>query len=137
MILKICCFYVLVRYLAEPCRTSTKPQFTNKYVAQPLSESQVLLVWNKPLGPGYKYRIQVNISNIILKEIRGTLGFGSIQTVVVNGLLPNTEYSITAQHECESNPDVYSKVKTQLAKTYASGKSLQLRFTTKVTTKVV
>ncbi len=118
----IYCFYVSVRYLAVSCLKTSKPKYAKELAVQPLSESQVLLVWNKPLGPGYKYRIQVNVSNILLKEIKGTLGFGSIQTVVVNGLLPSTAYSFTAQHECEAKPGVYSKVKSLPATTLGPGK---------------
>ncbi len=64
----------------------------------------------------------MNISNVLMKQIDGPLGFGSIAAVVVNGLLPNTDYGFAVQHECTANRKVYSSPRNISTKTLGEGK---------------
>ncbi len=102
--------FVLVHYKPEPCFIGRVRGVTKLFV-QPLSDSQVLVVWSKILGSGFRYRIRANVSNVVVRELTGATSFGSVQAYVVNGLQPKTDYTVSAQHECESNPGVYSKEK--------------------------
>ncbi len=88
-----------------------------------LSDSQVLLVWTKDLGPGYRYRVSVNMSGTVTREIDRSMGFGSIGAVVVNGLMPNQQYGFVVKHECEAYPTKYSYNKYALVTTLEPGKN--------------
>ncbi len=107
-----------------PCKISTHPQKPKYLAAKAISDSQVLLVWTSQLGPGYRFRINVNVSDVPIKQIVGPLGFGDIAAVVVNGLLPSTTYKFAVEHECEENLKTYSYAAKQPVATLAPGKGL-------------
>ncbi len=117
-------FYILARILSVPCDLQ-KPKKPLKASAVAVSESQVLVMWSKPLGPGYNFRVVVKLRDVILKVLTGETGFGNSKAIVVNWLQPNIEYNFTMEHECAVNPGHYSKVKYVLASTLKKGNSLQ------------
>ncbi len=81
-------------------------------------------MWTSQLGPGYRFRINVNASDVPIKQIVGPLGFGDIAAVVVNGLLPSTTYKFAVEHECEENLKTYSYAFRKTTATLAPGEDL-------------
>ncbi len=115
---------ILAHILPVACKLSPtshapKPKDFNVKV---ISSSQVLLVWTKDLGPGYRYRISVNMTDIVMREIEGSMGFGRIGAVVINGLIPAKEYGFVVKHECEAFPKKYSYNKYAKVQTLDAGK---------------
>ncbi len=105
------------------CYAKNKVYGATNYVARPISASQVLIVWQKKLGPGYKFRIRTNVGAVVIKDLEGTLSFGRVQAYVVNGLQPSTEYTFFIRQECDLKPGDYSAEKNMTAKTLDPGKS--------------
>ncbi len=114
-------FQILGHVLPVKCDT-TAPQTAKSITAQPISDSQILLVWTSQFGPGYRYRISINMSDVFIRQIEGPMGYGNIGAVVVNGLLPSMKYGFAIQHECEDKPKMYSIPKNKTATTLDLGK---------------
>ncbi len=93
------------------------------YKALALSESQILLVWDKPIGPGYNFKVEVKIGTAIVKVILGEMGFGNAKAVAIDGLQPITTYTFLIYHSCTSVPGQYSTAKTTSTATLAKGRS--------------
>lgn len=109
--------HFLDRYLPEACGYPV--QIATNFTALPVSESQIILVWDKPLGFGFNYKITVQLGSGILQVIKGELGFGNAAALTINGLFPLTQYKFALSLECESNPGKYSRRIYEYAKTLA------------------
>ncbi len=66
------------------------------------------------------------MTNIVMREIEGPMGFGRIGAAVINGLIPATQYGIVLKHECEDNPEIYSYNKYANVQTLEAGKTVLL-----------
>ncbi len=104
------------------CYAKSKVYGATNFVARPLSATQVLIVWQKKIGPGYIFRIRTSVGAVVVKDLEGTLSFGSVQAYVVNGLQPSTKYTFFIRHECDLKPGAYSAEKNMTAKTLNPGK---------------
>ncbi len=91
------------------------------YSALSLSYSQILLVWDKPIGPGYDFKVEVKNGTAIAQVIRGEMGFGNAKAVVIDGLQPSTTYTLYIYHSCSSSPEHYTTAKHTSATTLAKG----------------
>ncbi len=89
--------------------------------AHALSDTQILLMWNKDLGLGYNYRITIKIGAVPIRISHGMMTFGSIAVVVVDNLLPNQRFDFEVRHECSSNPGTLSSPRTAFATTLTEG----------------
>ncbi len=77
------------------------------YSTLPLSGSQVLLIWDKPIGYGYDFKVEVNVGSAVLKAIEGTMEFGNAKALVVGRLQPLTTYTFNIFHKCSSSTGAY------------------------------
>ncbi len=66
------------------------------------------------------------MTDIVMREIDGSMGFGRIGAAVINGLIPATQYGIVLKHECEDNREIYSYNKYAKVKTLDAGKAVLL-----------
>ncbi len=87
-----------------------------------VSDTQILMVWDKPLGYGYRYKVEVKIGSYVIQVLYGETGFGNAKTVIVYNLQPSQAYNFSAFHECTNNPGPYSKAKTMQAATMPPSK---------------
>ncbi len=92
----------------------------------PLSGTQILLVWDKPLGDGYDFKVEVKNGAVLMEVTFGPLGFGNAKTVVINRLQPQTTYTFYVYHQCSSNPGHYTNAKHIAGKTLAEGNMLSI-----------
>lgn len=88
----------------------------------PVSDSQVLGIWNKDLGDGYRYKIDIKVGGTVISRMQGTLSFGSTVAVVVNGLQPDQPYDFDVYHECASKPGTPSSIRNRNVRTLQQGK---------------
>ncbi len=68
----------------------------------PLSGTQVLLIWDKPFGHGYEFKVEVKLGAAVVEVIIGTMGFGNAKALVINQLEPSKMYSFFISHKCSS-----------------------------------
>ncbi len=116
----------LDHYLAVECvEGPTGIKRPDNVDAQPVSSSQVIVVWDKELGFGYNYRLNVLSGTETVQVITGSEGFGNAEAVTVRGLLPSKPYSFSVELECASKPGTFSKPRSikKPVTTLAVGKS--------------
>ncbi len=112
-------FHVSAGYRSVPCDSTTSPKSLR---TRALTDTQILLIWNKPLGDGYKFKITTFIGAAVVKTTEGFMSYGSIGAVVVTGLQPNQPYTFKVQHDCVYTPGTSSTQKTRTGTTLNPGK---------------
>ncbi len=115
-------FYDLDDYRPVPCeRPGQNPKGPIQLKMQPVSDSQIIAIWNKDLGDGYRYKMNIKVGTTVITKMEGMLSFGSTIAVVVAGLQPNQPYNFEIYHECESQPGTASGIRTRSATTLQQG----------------
>ncbi len=76
------------------------PNTVAKYSTLPLSGTQMLLIWDKPIGYGYAFKVEVKYTTAVVEVIVGTMGFGNAKALVINQLEPSKMYSFLISHKC-------------------------------------
>ncbi len=116
-------FQFLDNYRADACESTNPLKRPGKNLfAHAVTSSQILLLWTKDLGNGYRYKINVKLGQSLIKILEGTMSFGNMSAVVVNGLPPGQTYDFEVYHACASNPTAFSRSRTKGATTLAQGK---------------
>ncbi len=117
-------FFFTARFLTTPCKPQ-RPQRPKKLGGHGMTDSRVLLVWSKYLGYGYQFTLTVKSGSVIVQVLKGTSGFGYAKAFIVNGLIPNTQYTFEVTHTCASDPTKSSTPKTFTCSTLQAGKELK------------
>ncbi len=112
---------LLARSLAVPCDPS-RPKKPAHLGVMAVSDTQVLMVWDKPLGNGYRYKVEVKVGALVIQVLYGETGFGNAKTVIVYNLQPGQAYDFSAFHECTHHPGTYSTPRMLSATTMGLGK---------------
>ncbi len=107
--------------VSVPC--SQPPQSPTYVGAYAVSDTRIMVVWDKPLGDGYKYKVTVNKTSQNPQIKTGEQGFGNAGLEQFFGLTPKTNYTLSVQFECKDNPGKFSPAATTDVKTLDSGKS--------------
>ncbi len=79
------------------------PNSITNFHTLPLSGTQVLLIWDKPIGHGYDFKVEVKYTTAVVEVIVGTMGFGNAKALVINQLEPSKMYSFFISHKCSSS----------------------------------
>ncbi len=117
----ILCSCFLENYRPVPCKTNAKPKRPADLKARAITDTQILLIWNKGLGYGYNYNITVKIGTTVTRTIYGMLSYGSATAVVIERLLPGQKYDFNVQHECASDLGKLSTPRPTSATTLTAG----------------
>ncbi len=79
-------------------------QGPGNFAAYPISDSQALLAWGKPLGEGYVFQVIYRLDAAIrIKKLQELQGFGPMDMVVISGLKPSTKYHAEIRFYCGLN----------------------------------
>ncbi len=89
-----------------------------------MTDSRFFLVWGKDLGYGYQFTLTVKSGTGIVQVIRGISGFGYVDVLVVNGLVPNTQYAFEVTHTCTSDPTKTSTPRPFTGSTLPAGRDV-------------
>ncbi len=90
-----------------PC-TTTPPTPAN-ITTFPISDSQVIIAWDKPIGSDYTFLMYYsNYWGIRETEMSGPEGFGTMHIVVLSGLEPSTKYKASIKHICAKDRSLKS-----------------------------
>ncbi len=103
-----------------PC--NQPPQNPIHVGAYAISSTRVAVVWDKPIGGGYKYKVAAKSPGQSPITGRGEQGFGNAGFYELFGLTPKTNYSVSVQLECNDNPGKFSQAATTFVMTLISGK---------------
>ncbi len=109
------------RFLAVRCNPHA-PQSPYKLGGHGMAGSRVFLAWSKELGYDYIYTLTVRSGTRIIQRHNGTYGFGNAKAFVVNGLIPDTQYTFEVSHSCTSNPTLFSSGTLTYVSTLFNGK---------------
>ncbi len=85
------------------------------------SYDSITVYWQKPFGSGYIYK--VTVVNGSTKD--GKMDNSTAGSVSVNGLQPDTNYTVQVQLACDNNPTTFSIAETTYVKTLKGGKGLE------------
>ncbi len=86
-------------------RCSSKLPDPNNHAIYPISDSQAIVIWDKPMGYDYAYlityRLAIEIRFIAMQDLQG---FGTMDIAIIRGLRPSTDYHLQLQFYCGGNP---------------------------------
>ncbi len=100
-------FYILEGVVNIPC-TTTPPAPAN-ITTFPISDSQVIIAWDKPVGSGYTYLMYYsNYYAIRETEVSGNEGFGTMHIIVLSSLESKSKYKASIKHICAQNRNLKS-----------------------------
>ncbi len=81
------------------------------FAAYPVSDSQAILIWDKPTGIDYAFLLMYKVNTQIrYKTMQGLQGFGTMDMAVLSELKPKTEYYAQVEFYCAGAPYIRSKV---------------------------
>ncbi len=61
------------------------------------------MVWDKPIGEGYSANVVVKDVDVIVWSFDTVLGYGPIGFLIIPGLQPTKQYTITLTHKCTAS----------------------------------
>ncbi len=91
-----------------------------------VSESQLLWIWDKPIGNGYSFKVTVKEGTTVVREINERMGYGPIGVVVIQGLQPKKEYSLSLSHYCTGTETPMQALGEQKVTTFDKGKPVSV-----------
>ncbi len=101
-----------------------QPQSPINVGAYPLSDKIMLVVWDKPLGDGYTYKVTVDDGGQNRSSVTGEHGFGNAGFQEIFGLTADTNYTVSVELECKDNPGTFSQPTRTNVTTLPAGKPI-------------
>ncbi len=101
----------------ESVLCSQKPQPPINVGACAISDKRIAVVWDKPFGYDYKFKVTAEVSGKPTKTETGVQGFGNAGFSEMLGLASDTNYTFNVELECKDHLGVYSPKPTTYVKT--------------------
>ncbi len=106
----------------ESVACSQPPQKPNNVGAYAISDKRIAVVWDKPPGNGYKFKVTAEAPGKPTKTETGEQGFGNAGFSKIMDLVANTNYTVNVELECKGYPGTLSPKATTHVKTLVIGK---------------
>ncbi len=103
---------------------SQPPQTPINIGAYPLSDKILFVVWDKPLGDGYMYKVTVDDGGQNSTSVTGDQGFGNVGLREIFGLNADTNYRVSVVLECRSHQGTFSQAATTTVTTLPAGEPI-------------
>ncbi len=101
-----------------------QPQAPINIGAYAVSDKTILVVWDKPLGGGYMYKVKVDNGGQNHTLFTGEQGFGNAGLKEIFGLNAATNHTVSVELECKNNPGTSSQPVTTAVTTLSAGKPI-------------
>ncbi len=121
LVITVLLFQEMDHVLPVKCNAA-KPQIPINVGAYPVSDKIILVVWDKPLGDGYRYKVTVDDGGQNRTSVSGEQGFGNAGLHEIFLLTEDTNYTVSVQLECKDHRGTFSQPATTVVTTLPAGK---------------
>ncbi len=90
-------------------RDPAQPQIPINVGAYPVSDKIIFVVWDKPLGDGYRYKVTVDDGGQSRTSVTAEQGFGNVRLHEIFGLTADTNYTVSVELECKDHGATFAR----------------------------
>ncbi len=102
--------------MAVPLPRNSNAVHVKRDPAQPqtpinVSDKIIFVVWDKPLGGGYRYKVTVDDGGQNHTSVIAEQGFGNVRLHDMFGLTADTYYTVSVELECKAHRATFARYK--------------------------
>ncbi len=98
------------------------PQTPINVGAYQVSDKIIFVVWDKPLGDGYRTKVTVDDCGKKRTSVTAEQGFGNVRLHEIFGLTADTNYTVSVELECKDHRGTFSQPATTVLTNLPAGK---------------
>ncbi len=106
----------------ESMLCSQPPHPPTNVGAYTISDKRIAVLWDKPLGDGYMYKVTVDEAGQNLQSKSGKQGFGNVGFQEIDNLTADKNYTVNVELECQYHQGAFSQKVTTFVTTLSAGK---------------
>ncbi len=99
-----------------------QPQTPINVGAYPVSVKIIFVVWDKPLGDGYRTKATVDDGGQNRTSVTARQGFGNVRLHEIFGLTADANYTVSVELECKDHRGTFSQPATTAVTILPAGK---------------